>query len=68
MSETKKADTKIPIINDYQNTFCSDSIIISVSGIIGAGKTTLSSFLRKELNANILYEPFETNEYFDKFY
>lgn len=68
MSETKKADTEIPIINDYQNTFCSDSIIVSVSGIIGAGKTTLSSFLGKELNANILYEPVETNEYLDKFY
>lgn len=52
----------------YTDTFCSKSVIISVSGIIGAGKSTLSESLGKEFKANVLYEPVDKNEYLPLFY
>ena len=42
--------------------------IISVSGIIGVGKSTLSKKLGKYLDAEVYFEPVETNEYLEKFY
>lgn len=42
--------------------------LIGVSGIIGAGKSTLTRKLGEEMNLDALYEPVETNEYLEKFY
>ena len=52
----------------YSATFGCTSTIISVSGIIGVGKSTLSKELGKIFNADVYYEPVETNEYLDSFY
>jgi deoxyadenosine kinase len=41
---------------------------ITISGLIGAGKTTLTNQLSKELGWNIIQEPVETNPYLDLFY
>ena len=41
---------------------------ITVEGNIGAGKTTLSHMLQKELNANIILEQFADNPFLPKFY
>jgi deoxyadenosine kinase len=53
---------------NYSNTFGSNSNIISISGIIGVGKSTLSKKLGTLFNATVYYEPVETNEYLSKFY
>ena len=52
----------------YTDTFSSNNFILSVSGIIGVGKSTLAEKLGKELKANVLYEPVKENEYLNKFY
>ena len=52
----------------YGQTFCTHYINIAVSGIIGVGKSTLSTDLGKHLNSEVFYEPVETNEYLNKFY
>jgi len=52
----------------YTDTFSAKNVILSVSGIIGVGKSTLAEKLGKELKANVLYEPVKENEYLNKFY
>lgn len=61
----ERSDSKI---ENYSKTYGSDNLIISVSGIIGVGKSTLSAKLGKLYNADVYYEPVENNEYLDKFY
>lgn len=41
---------------------------ISIEGTIGAGKTTLASMLADELNARLILEQFEENNFLPKFY
>lgn len=41
---------------------------IAIEGNIGAGKTTLSKFLAKHLNASLLLEEFEENYFLKEFY
>lgn len=41
---------------------------ISVEGVIGAGKTTLSKLLTEKLKADLILEQFEANPFLDKFY
>jgi len=41
---------------------------IAIEGNIGAGKTTLSKFLAKYLNASLLLEEFEENYFLKEFY
>jgi len=41
---------------------------ISISGLIGAGKTKLSESLAKELGYEVYYEPVADNEYLEDFY
>lgn len=41
---------------------------ITVEGNIGAGKTTLSQMLQKELGANLILEQFSDNPFLPKFY
>jgi len=41
---------------------------IAIEGNIGAGKTTLSNFLAKNFNGDLLLEEFEENEFLKDFY
>ena len=43
-------------------------VFIGISGLIGAGKTTLAEALAKELNLPVFYEPVANNEYLKDFY
>jgi deoxyadenosine kinase len=45
-----------------------ENMFISISGLIGAGKTTLATALAKELNLPVYYEPVIDNEYLSDFY
>ncbi len=40
----------------------------AVSGLIGAGKSTLATALAKKLNLPVYYEPVSDNEYLEDFY
>lgn len=61
-------EVKAGIKQTYTDTFCPKDAFIGISGIIGAGKSTLSRELGGHLKADVLYEPVETNEYLGKFY
>ena len=52
----------------YSQVYAPKNVILTISGIIGVGKTTLTRSLGEALGANTVYEPVETNEYLDKFY
>jgi deoxyadenosine kinase len=39
-----------------------------ISGLIGAGKTTLATALAKQLNLPVYYEPVVDNVYLEDFY
>lgn len=43
-------------------------MFISISGLIGAGKTTLAEELAKEMGFPVYYEPVEDNIYLEDFY
>ncbi len=43
-------------------------MFIGISGIIGAGKTTLTTNLAKEVNYPTYYEPVKENAYLTDFY
>ena len=45
-----------------------EKIFIGISGIIGAGKTTLATALGRHLGLEVFYEPVEDNEYLEDFY
>jgi deoxyadenosine/deoxycytidine kinase len=45
-----------------------DYSYIAIEGNIGSGKTTLSTMLAKDLNAELVLEEFEDNEFLAKFY
>lgn len=44
------------------------ALFISISGLIGAGKSTLATALSKEMGLPCYYEPVEQNIYLDDFY
>ena len=60
--------------NSYLNAIQSNNILMSednfigISGLIGAGKTTLAKALGKVLNLPVYYEPIIENEYLEDFY
>ena len=45
-----------------------DSVFIGISGLIGAGKSTLATALASELNLPVYYEPVSDNAYLEDFY
>ncbi|HAA58028.1 MAG TPA: deoxynucleoside kinase [Myxococcales bacterium] len=45
-----------------------DKIFIGISGLIGAGKSTLAKTLGEHLGLDVYYEPVEDNEYLSDFY
>jgi deoxyadenosine kinase len=50
------------------NLLMSEDNFIGISGLIGAGKTTLAKALGKVLNLPVYYEPIIENEYLEDFY
>ena len=50
------------------NLLMSEDNLIGISGLIGAGKTTLAKALGKVLNLPVYYEPVIENEYLEDFY
>lgn len=52
----------------YAETFNSGKILIGISGIIGAGKSTLTKNLADEMGCVPIYEPVKTNPYLEHFY
>ena len=52
---------------DFNAASC-DGLFIGISGLIGAGKTTLATALAKKLNLPVYYEPVVDNVYLEDFY
>ena len=50
------------------NLLMTEDNFIGISGLIGAGKTTLAKALGKVLNLPVYYEPIIENEYLEDFY
>jgi len=46
----------------------SSNLFIGISGLIGAGKTTLATALAKEMDLPVFYEPVINNVYLEDFY
>ena len=67
MSNHKSTDPKIESIQN-NNILLSEDNFIGISGIIGAGKTTLAKELGKVMNLPVYYEPIVENEYLTDFY
>lgn len=53
--------------HDFNSANC-EGLFIGISGLIGAGKSTLATALAKELNLPVYYEPVIDNEYLADFY
>lgn len=45
-----------------------ENVFIGISGLIGAGKSTLATALGRELDLPVYYEPVRDNEYLQDFY
>ena len=67
MSAHKPTNPKIESIQN-NNILLSEDNFIGISGIIGAGKTTLATELGKLMNLPVYYEPVVGNEYLSDFY
>ena len=74
-SETKSTPSTPKIhSNQYLSLVQSNNLLmtednfIGISGLIGAGKTTLAKALGKVLNLPVYYEPIIENEYLEDFY
>lgn len=63
---SKQSSTSSLITLDQRGS--ADDIFISISGMIGAGKSTLATALATELGLPIFYEPVADNEYLQDFY
>ena len=50
------------------NSASFDALFIGISGLIGAGKSTLAAALAKEMNLPVHYEPVIDNVYLKDFY
>ena len=56
------------MLSNKSNSYNFTGMNITVSGLIGVGKTTLSKQLAEKLSYTILEEPVEDNPYLDLFY
>ena len=61
---------KNPLLHNIEsnNILMAEDNFIGISGLIGAGKTTLAKELGKVLNLPVYYEPIVENEYLEDFY
>ena len=61
---------KNPALHNIEsnNILMAEDNFIGISGLIGAGKTTLATELGKVLNLPVYYEPVVENEYLEDFY
>ena len=61
---------KNPLLHriENDNILMAEDNFIGISGLIGAGKTTLATELGKVLNLPVYYEPIIENEYLEDFY
>ena len=61
---------KNPLLHNIENNniLMAEDNFIGISGLIGAGKTTLATELGKVLNLPVYYEPVVENEYLEDFY
>lgn len=50
------------------NVAALENVFITISGVIGAGKSTLATALAKRLNIPVYYEPVTDNVYLEDFY
>ena len=66
----KKTQSPKSILQHYEkvNMTLSEDNFIGISGIIGAGKTTLAKALGEVMNLPVYYEPIVENEYLTDFY
>jgi len=62
------AESHAPIVGHDFNAASFDNLFIGISGLIGAGKSTLATALGKELNLPVYYEPVADNAYLADFY
>jgi len=62
------AETQAPTVGHDFNAASFDNLFIGISGLIGAGKSTLAAALGKELNLPVYYEPVADNAYLADFY
>jgi len=62
-------DSQAPVAIGHDfNAACFDNVFIGISGLIGAGKSTLATALGKELGLPVYYEPVADNAYLADFY
>ena len=57
-----------PHLSHGEHTRMNQQLFVGVSGIIGAGKSTLTTSLAQALNATAYMEPVKENPYLDDFY
>lgn len=64
-----KNESPPPKTSTYDiHTASMDNVFIGISGLIGAGKSTLATALAKQLKLPVYYEPVEDNIYLADFY
>ena len=67
LETAKDVDSRQKLLTmDQRNS--SKDLFISISGLIGAGKTTLATALAKRMQLPCFYEPVVDNTYLDDFY
>ena len=68
ITREKSSNQSILHIIQSNNILMAEDNFIGISGLIGAGKTTLAKALGKLLNLPVYYEPIIENEYLEDFY
>lgn len=56
------------MIEDTEKKKVNELSYIAIEGVIGAGKTTLATLMKEDLNADLILEQFESNPFLEKFY
>lgn len=68
MSASPASPVKQSVFDFSAASFGTQELFIGISGLIGAGKTTLAEALAKKLNLPVNYEPVIDNVYLQDFY